>query len=172
MSKGGGRRGPAKHNVAPKEDTSCIIFGDGKSDRKAKSREAKAGKPSDGPRPPTENAPKKPDTRQLIGGTSWTGKLPVNLLSEHCQKQKWEKPDYTMVSSHARRPLALILNRPKGHRAFSPESYSKRSTRKQRKPRRSLRLRFLPHTGNMVTVPPQSKLATLRLPLHCSGCQA
>jgi ATP-dependent RNA helicase DHX57 len=43
------------------------------------------------------DAPKKPDTRTLIGGASWTGKLPVNLLSEHCQKQKWDKPEYTMT---------------------------------------------------------------------------
>ena len=47
--------------------------------------------------PAAEEAPKKPDTRTLIGGASWTGKLPVNLLSEHCQKVKWEKPEYTMV---------------------------------------------------------------------------
>ena len=39
----------------------------------------------------------RPDTRTLIGGASWTGKLPVNLLSETCQKQRWEKPDYSMV---------------------------------------------------------------------------
>jgi hypothetical protein len=44
-----------------------------------------------------ETLVKRPDTRTLIGGASWTGKLPVNLLSEHCQKQKWEKPEYTMV---------------------------------------------------------------------------
>ena len=44
-----------------------------------------------------EEAPKKPDTRTLIGGASWTGKLPLNLLSEVCQKQKWHKPEYTMV---------------------------------------------------------------------------
>jgi ATP-dependent RNA helicase DHX57 len=43
------------------------------------------------------DGPKKPDTRTLIGGASWTGKLPVILLSEHCQKQRWEKPEYTMV---------------------------------------------------------------------------
>lgn len=41
---------------------------------------------------------KKPDTRTLISGSlSWTGKLPVNLLSEHCQRNKWEKPEYSMV---------------------------------------------------------------------------
>lgn len=39
-------------------------------------------------------APPKPTAKQIIGGSSWTGKLPVNLLSEHCQKQKWDKPEY------------------------------------------------------------------------------
>lgn len=38
--------------------------------------------------------PPKPTVKQIIGGFSWTGKLPVNLLSEYCQKQRWEKPDY------------------------------------------------------------------------------
>lgn len=38
--------------------------------------------------------PARPDIRKVIGGSSWTGKLPVNLLSEHCQRQKWNKPDY------------------------------------------------------------------------------
>ncbi|KAL4923942.1 RNA helicase [Aspergillus undulatus] len=39
---------------------------------------------------------KKPTVKQVIGGASWTGKLPVNLMSEHCQKHKWEKPEYKM----------------------------------------------------------------------------
>ncbi|PHH88822.1 hypothetical protein CDD83_7003 [Cordyceps sp. RAO-2017] len=39
-------------------------------------------------------APPKPTVKQIIGGSSWTGKLPVNLLSEYCQKQRWDKPDY------------------------------------------------------------------------------
>lgn len=38
--------------------------------------------------------PPRPTVKQLIGGSSWTGKLPVNLLSEYCQKQKWDRPDY------------------------------------------------------------------------------
>ncbi|KAF7550914.1 hypothetical protein G7046_g7871 [Stylonectria norvegica] len=38
--------------------------------------------------------PPKPTVKQLIGGSSWTGKLPVNLLSEYCQKQKWHKPEF------------------------------------------------------------------------------
>lgn len=41
----------------------------------------------------------KPTVKQIIGGASWTGKLPVNLLSEHCQRQKWEKPDYSMYKT-------------------------------------------------------------------------
>ena len=35
------------------------------------------------------------DARKVIGGASWTGKLPMNLLSELCQRQKWNKPDYS-----------------------------------------------------------------------------
>ncbi|KAH7318664.1 P-loop containing nucleoside triphosphate hydrolase protein [Stachybotrys elegans] len=38
--------------------------------------------------------PPKPTVKQIIGGSSWTGKLPVNLLSEYCQKQRWDKPVY------------------------------------------------------------------------------
>ncbi|KAI2466696.1 P-loop containing nucleoside triphosphate hydrolase protein [Annulohypoxylon bovei var. microspora] len=41
--------------------------------------------------------PPKPTVKQIIGGASWTGKLPVNLLSEHCQRQKWDKPDYQPI---------------------------------------------------------------------------
>jgi hypothetical protein len=95
---------PAKKTVPPEEDTSYIVFGDGKSKKKksegptggdisqndAKGKgKAAAGQP--------EDAPKKPDTRTLIAGASWTGKLPVNLLQEHFQKQQWSKPDYRIV---------------------------------------------------------------------------
>ncbi|KAK5993263.1 Putative ATP-dependent RNA helicase ucp12 [Cladobotryum mycophilum] len=38
--------------------------------------------------------PPKPTAKQIIGGTSWTGKLPVNWFNEYCQKQKWERPVY------------------------------------------------------------------------------
>ena len=58
-----------------------------------------AAGPSEGQQPNDVATAKRPDTRTLIGGASWTGKLPVTLLSEHCQKQKWEKPEYTMVLS-------------------------------------------------------------------------
>ena len=81
------------------EDGSYIVFGNGTSDTKKKKKET-AGSSTQGTSdaaPPADNTSNKPDTRQLIGGASWTGKLPVNMLSEHCQKQKWGKPEYTMV---------------------------------------------------------------------------
>ncbi|KAL6703534.1 putative ATP-dependent RNA helicase ucp12 [Coniothyrium glycines] len=90
-----------KKTVAPEEDTSFIVFGDGKPKRKKGENSASGGiaqgdvkgKGKDSAGQP-EDAPKKPDTRTLIAGASWTGKLPVNLLSEHFQKQQWSKPDY------------------------------------------------------------------------------
>ncbi|KAF2087876.1 P-loop containing nucleoside triphosphate hydrolase protein [Saccharata proteae CBS 121410] len=78
---------PATNNG---EDTSYIVFSNAKGEPKNK----KDGKAKEEAKP--EEGPKKPDTRTLIGGASWTGKLPVNMLSEHCQKLKWEKPEYTM----------------------------------------------------------------------------
>ncbi|KAL8815795.1 MAG: hypothetical protein Q9223_005103 [Gallowayella weberi] len=80
------------------DDDSNIVFGDDTSKKRNKqnSRTAATKQQDDPANPPGQEVPKKPDTRQLIGGASWTGKLPVNLLSEHCQKQKWGKPDYTM----------------------------------------------------------------------------
>jgi ATP-dependent RNA helicase DHX57 len=52
---------------------------------------SKQGAEKDSP----SNTP-RPDARKVIGGASWTGKLPMNLLSELCQKQKWNKPEYSM----------------------------------------------------------------------------
>lgn len=97
MKKAGNRSSaPAKKAplVLPEEDGSYIVFGNGKPDKNAKKKEVSAEQNKDGS---SENAPKHPDIRTLIGGASWTGKLPVNMLSEHCQKQKWQKPEYTMV---------------------------------------------------------------------------
>ncbi|QGA14617.1 hypothetical protein EYB26_002273 [Talaromyces marneffei] len=61
--------------------------------------------------PQTEGEAKKPTVKQLIGGASWTGKLPVNLLSEHCQKQKWEKPEYIMKQSAQGFASSVILSK-------------------------------------------------------------
>ena len=100
----GNRRGgdPKKPPKAPSEpqEGSHIIFTNSKDEPKAKPKlpldGAGAAKGKDG-QTEGEEQPKKPDVRTLIGGASWTGKLPLNLLSEHCQKQRWEKPEYTMV---------------------------------------------------------------------------
>ena len=82
---------------ASKEDYgSHIVFSNSKGDVKPK----KASRPEDKQGESSQDTPKKPDTKTLIAGASWTGKLPVNLLNEHCQKQKWEKPEYTMVSTN------------------------------------------------------------------------
>ncbi|KAL9025571.1 MAG: hypothetical protein Q9196_005634 [Gyalolechia fulgens] len=119
MPKGGGRGGPSrKPAILPDhgDDGSNIVFGDEKPPRKTnagknltKSKESAAE--ASGP-----EAPKKPETRQIIGGASWTGKLPVNLLSEHCQKQKWSKPEYTMAKTAAGFSSSVIL------RSIDPKS--------------------------------------------------
>jgi hypothetical protein len=92
-SSSGGKK-PAPPTAPPGEDDSFIVFGDKKPKKKPNPSDAikdhEAG---------TVDGVKKPDTRTLIGGASWTGKLPVNILSEHCQKQHWQKPEYTMVDS-------------------------------------------------------------------------
>lgn len=44
-----------------------------------------------------ERDPSKPRRGRAIGDNfGWTGKLPVTLLFEHCQKQKWGKVDFQM----------------------------------------------------------------------------
>ena len=80
-------------------DDSWIVFSNSDKEPKPKkipgpSAAAVAGQ--DGPALAGEGPP-RPSVKQIIGGASWTGKLPVNMLSEHCQKQRWEKPEYTMV---------------------------------------------------------------------------
>ncbi|KAL8655568.1 MAG: hypothetical protein Q9226_002993 [Calogaya cf. arnoldii] len=91
------------------DDGSNIIFGDDKPKKKNKKISATATQQDDATYPSGQEAPKKPDTRALIGGASWTGKLPVNLLSEHCQKQKWGKPDYTMTKTPSGFLSSVIL---------------------------------------------------------------
>lgn len=89
-----------KKAAAPPPDDDLLIF---TTDKKKKGGPAnKNGSAQGGPAAPGGmDAPlglPKPTVKQIIGGSSWTGKLPVNLLSEHCQKMKWERPDYDTVS--------------------------------------------------------------------------
>jgi ATP-dependent RNA helicase DHX57 len=104
MPKGGARGSNSKKPAVPacsNEEDSNVVFGDAKSlAKKAKISDAAEGDSStrgaSNTRTSGSDAPKKPDARTLIGGASWTGKFPVNMLSEHCQKQRWAKPEYTM----------------------------------------------------------------------------
>ena len=97
---GGGGASKKASPATTTGDDSFIVFSN--SDKEPKPRKTPAGPSATGA--PGQNgpalageAPQRPDVKKIIGGASWTGKLPVNMLSEHCQKQKWEKPEYTMV---------------------------------------------------------------------------
>ncbi|KAJ5098147.1 hypothetical protein N7532_005148 [Penicillium argentinense] len=84
--------------------SSCVTMGPKKKvdnrggGPKPGTKQAKAAAEKTDKKPAPEE-PKKPTVKEVIGGASWTGKLPVNMLSEHCQKQKWEKPEYGMIQS-------------------------------------------------------------------------
>jgi ATP-dependent RNA helicase DHX57 len=98
--KPGGAQGATKPSPATTAgDDSFIVFSNSDRDPKPKksSHTSAAGPPGQNGPDLLGEAPKRPDVKKLIGGASWTGKLPVNMLSEHCQKQRWEKPEYTMV---------------------------------------------------------------------------
>ena len=116
--KGQGSRGTAPKKPPPSPattaDNSFIVFTNDRSKPKTENAQRKnaaenntkaaASGPGSASGPvggssadASEDVQKKPDTRTLIGGASWTGKLPMNMLSEHCQKQRWAKPEYTMV---------------------------------------------------------------------------
>ena len=102
-----GAPGASKKALANDEDGSYIVFGNDTSDTKKKKAVAGSSSRATGDAAPSaDDVAKKPDARQLIGGASWTGKLPVNMLSEHCQKQKWGKPEYTMVGVESFLPCA------------------------------------------------------------------
>lgn len=76
---------PGTNNTVP--DADHIVFTkDGAKDKK---------KPVAGPGTDVQEGPPKLDARKIIGGNSWTGKLPQTLLNEHCQKQKWNRPDFS-----------------------------------------------------------------------------
>ncbi|KAL2075190.1 hypothetical protein VTL71DRAFT_132 [Oculimacula yallundae] len=92
---GGGGKKPSPATTTG--DDSFIVFSN--SDKEPKPRKPPAtdgGAPGQSGPALAGEAPQRPDVKKIIGGASWTGKLPVNMLSEHCQKQKWEKPEYTM----------------------------------------------------------------------------
>jgi len=77
---GSGKNTPKRSNpIVP--DSDHIVFSNRQDDKKKKDNK-------------DAEAPPRIDTKKVIGGASWTGKVPVQLLSEHCQRQKWNKPEY------------------------------------------------------------------------------
>ncbi|EXJ94253.1 hypothetical protein A1O1_02646 [Capronia coronata CBS 617.96] len=72
---------PSKKVTQTVPDSEHIVFTNSQNEKKKRDEREPEGPP-------------RPDPRKVIGGASWTGKLPMNLLSEHCQRQKWNKPEY------------------------------------------------------------------------------
>ncbi|KAI4862083.1 P-loop containing nucleoside triphosphate hydrolase protein [Hypoxylon rubiginosum] len=95
----------SKNTAASQQNDDFIVFTNSTGDSKPKKKNAEQGDSSNAGGKKTEAGdaaaeapgPPKPTVKQIIGGASWTGKLPVNLLAEHCQKQKWDKPDYQTI---------------------------------------------------------------------------
>lgn len=83
-------------SAGKKGQSSAAVTEEPKKPGKKGSKSAQDAKAAAASQPAADEASKKPDTRTLIGGASWTGKLPVNMLAEYCQKQKWDKPEYDM----------------------------------------------------------------------------
>ena len=100
--RGGGGGSLKKTGSKPTTDAddSYIVFSNSKSDVKPKKTDSKASANKNGvntTQPDGEDAPKKPNIKQLIGGPSWTGPLPIDILHKHCIREKWQKPQYTWV---------------------------------------------------------------------------
>ncbi|VBB75383.1 Putative ATP-dependent RNA helicase [Podospora comata] len=84
------------------EDDSFIVFTNSDKDPKRRTGggPSKGGPSSAGQQQESiDSGPPKPTVKQIIGGASWTGKLPVNLLSEHCQRQKWDRPEFNTMKT-------------------------------------------------------------------------
>ncbi|RKF77229.1 putative ATP-dependent RNA helicase ucp12 [Golovinomyces cichoracearum] len=88
---------------------SYVIFSNSDKETKRKNQNSAAGSANQGTSLLIGEASKRVDVKKLVGGPSWTGKLPVNMLSEHCQKQKWEKPEYTMSKTEEGYSSMVIL---------------------------------------------------------------
>lgn len=62
-----------------------------------KVKKGKQSNPATPPNEPSSSSTGRPKPRTLVAPSSWTGKLPVTLLHEHCQKAGWNKVEYGMV---------------------------------------------------------------------------
>lgn len=79
---GGGGKGKSKKDSTPEPPT----------------KNKKKNKDTSSDQSTTTTTPAKPQRGLAIGDNfGWTGKLPVTLLNEHCQKQKWGRCQYDMI---------------------------------------------------------------------------
>ncbi|KAI5285317.1 hypothetical protein KEM52_002491, partial [Ascosphaera acerosa] len=111
---GGGQRGSTKKQPQEIDIQAFIAAGEPQAKGKSKSGAStpkQDAKKKGSPSQVLQEEPKKPTVKAIIGGASWTGKLPVNMLSEHCQKQRWEKPEYTMGKSGGGFISSVILRK-------------------------------------------------------------
>lgn len=127
---GGGAKSKKPSPATTTGDDSFIVFSN--SDKEPKPRKPPAERAGvsasaagqSGPALAGEVVAPRPDVKKIIGGASWTGKLPVTMLSEHCQKQKWERPEYTMVWAPGRlRVRANTIISSIHRRATAPGSF-------------------------------------------------
>ncbi len=103
---GGATAGGSTARKAPAEDDFIVFTNSTKDSKPKKAGPSASAQPASSSAPgETPDGPPKPTVKQIIGGSSWTGKLPVNLLSEHCQKQKWERPEYDTVGGICVEPI-------------------------------------------------------------------
>jgi ATP-dependent RNA helicase DHX57 len=57
-----------------------------------------------------QNAPEKPLEKKRLFG-NWTGKLPVNLLYEHCQREHFEKPQFHLSKKFNGYQCSIIISK-------------------------------------------------------------
>ncbi|RPA83077.1 P-loop containing nucleoside triphosphate hydrolase protein [Ascobolus immersus RN42] len=90
----------------PKAATGSVASKGGKSDSKAPT-----GKGKNGAAAPENNGPPALTAKQIIGGMSWTGKVPVQIFNEHCRKAGWDNPDYAGKNRNGKVYCVVTLSR-------------------------------------------------------------
>ncbi|WEJ93126.1 Putative ATP-dependent RNA helicase ucp12 [Yamadazyma tenuis] len=94
----------AKKKKPEKEDKEPAKKGKAKTSEEEEAEEARLAKAKKGAKKPDQKPTSEPEnkpTRGIVVGDNfgWTGKLPLTLLYEHCQRQKWPKPIINCSSS-------------------------------------------------------------------------
>lgn len=81
--------------------------------------------------PDVPNVLQKPTAKQLVGGASWTGKLPTALLHEFCQKQGWLKPDCNVSNRSGKYVVSSAILSKKNPKNSEIETVSLRPTKEE-----------------------------------------